>query len=80
MGPRCGPNFEGFVCADCPAGYKIETADGYPKSAVGQAGCPRDRLTLGLPFYGRSLQQPGQVATYEELRRRLAVLQPDGAD
>ena len=31
------------------------------------AGCPRAKLVLGLPFYGRSLEQPGPVATYDEL-------------
>ena len=31
------------------------------------AGCPRAKLVLGLPFYGRSLEQPGLVATYDEL-------------
>ncbi len=32
------------------------------------AGCPRQKLALGLPFYGRSLAQPARVATYAELQ------------
>lgn len=39
-------------------------------------GIHADKLTLGVPFYGRNLAQPSEVKTYEEIRREYAGSQP----
>lgn len=44
------------------------------------SGCPREKLTLGVAFYGRKLDNPGVVATFNELRemQQRALATADG--
>lgn len=69
LGPTDLPGAEGHAA---PASVRA-AVDG-----MLAAGCPRAKLVLGLPFYGRSLEQPGRVATYDELLRLRATREAAG--